>query len=230
MNWIISALIGLIVTCFAGLHFYQIEKTQEETALLNTVNYVKVQCATYTLTIQSLLDGYQKSSDGTIIVADEGVIIASNDRSLIGQSSTEQEAIQQLKKNADSKHMMHLKAGDVFSYGIMLKQRDHYIYAYVPDTVIFQTLPQNVIACMFIYLVVLGVIWLAVSKSRAGNLKREQEKEEVKKIRSTDRSDASTISIIAMTANAPLKKYMLISCIFCDIVCLEKKISSNKDN
>ena len=116
------------------------------------MNYVKVQCATYTLTIQSLLDGYQKSSDGTIIVADEGVIIASNDRSLIDQNSTEQEAIQQLKKNADSKHMMHLKAGDVFSFGIMLKQRDHYIYAYVPDTVIFQTLPQNVIACMFIYL------------------------------------------------------------------------------
>ena len=311
--WIISALIGLIWICSAVLYFFQTERTQEETALLNIVNYVKVQCATYThyneasesksllralestmqvstniaaetgngrklddqmlkestdqlwlsgimvldddgnivceynkdvdfieevktqikkeavldiisydekvysqrishkdgsyidmavcertdepgivatyyhtpaeyannytLTIQSLLDGYQKTSEGTIIVADDGVVIASNDRSLIGQNSTDQEAIQKLKKNADSRHLMHLNANGVSCYGIMLKQRDHYIYAYVPDSVVFQTFPQNVIACVFFYLVVLGVIWLAVRRARAGSLKREQEKE-----------------------------------------------------
>lgn len=311
--WIISALIGLIWACSVVLYFFQTERAQEETALLNIVNYVKVQCATYThyneasesksllralestmqvstniaaetgngrelddqmlkestdqlwlsgimvldddgnivceynkdvdfidevktqiekeavldiasydekvysqrishkdgsyvdmavcertdgpgivatyyytpaeyannytLTIQSLLNGYQKSSDGTIIVADDGVVIASNDRSLIGQNSTDQEAIQKLKKNADSRHLMHLKANGVSCYGIMLKQRNHYIYAYVPDSVVFQTLPQNVIAGVFFYLVVLGIIWLAVRRARAGSLKREQEKE-----------------------------------------------------
>ena len=311
--WIISALIGLIWACSVVLYFFRTERAQEETALLNIVNYVKVQCATYThyneasesksllralestmqvstniaaetgngreldeqmlkestdqlwlsgimvldddgnivceynkdvdfidevktqiekeavldiasydekvysqrishkdgsyvdmavcertdepgivatyyytpaeyannytLTIQSLLNGYQKSSDGTIIVADDGVVIASNDRSLIGQNSTDQEAIQKLKKNADSRHLMHLKANGVSCYGIMLKQRNHYIYAYVPDSVVFQTLPQNVIAGVFFYLVVLGIIWLAVRRARAGSLKREQEKE-----------------------------------------------------
>ena len=311
--WMISALIGLIWACSVVLYFFQTERAQEETALLNIVNYVKVQCATYThyneasesksllralestmqvstniaaetgngrelddqmlkestdqlwlsgimvldddgnivceynkdvdfidevktqiekeavldiasydekvysqrishkdgsyvdmavcertdgpgivatyyytpaeyannytLTIQSLLNGYQKSSDGTIIVADDGVVIASNDRSLIGQNSTDQEAIQKLKKNADSRHLMHLKANGVSCYGIMLKQRNHYIYAYVPDSVVFQTLPQNVIAGVFFYLVVLGIIWLAVRRARAGSLKREQEKE-----------------------------------------------------
>ena len=311
--WMISALIGLIWACSVVLYFFQTERAQEETALLNTVNYVKVQCATYThyneasesksllralestmqvstniaaetgngreldeqmlkestdqlwlsgimvldddgnivceynkdvdfidevktqiekeavldiasydekvysqrishkdgsyvdmavcertdepgivatyyytpaeyannytLTIQSLLDGYQKPSDGTIIVADDGVVIASNDRALIGQNSTDQEAIQKLKKNADSRHLMHLKANGVSCYGIMLKQRNHYIYAYVPDSVVFQTLPQNVIAGVFFYLVVLGAIWLAIRRARAGSLKREQEKE-----------------------------------------------------
>lgn len=311
--WIISALIGLIWACSIVLYFFRTERAQEETALLNIVNYVKVQCATYThyneasesksllralestmqvstniaaetgngrelddqmlkestdqlwlsgimvldddgnivceynkdvdfidevktqiekeavldiasydekvysqrishkdgsyvdmavcertdepgivatyyytpaeyannytLTIQSLLNGYQKSSDGTIIVADDGVVIASNDRSLIGQNSTDQEAIQKLKKNADSRHLMNLKANGVSCYGIMLKQRNHYIYAYVPDSVVFQTLPQNVIAGVFFYLVVLGIIWLAVRRARAGSLKREQKKE-----------------------------------------------------
>ena len=62
----------------------------------------------YTLTIQSLLNGYRKDRDGTIIVADEGVIIASNYTGLIGQSTTDYEAIQKLKDHADSKHMMGL--------------------------------------------------------------------------------------------------------------------------
>ena len=134
--------------------------------------------ANYTLTIQSLLNGYHKSSDGTIIVADEGVIIASNDTRLIGLNTTDQEAIQTLKKNADSKHMIHLKAEGVRCYGLMLKQRDHYIYAYVPDSIVFQTLPQNVIASVFTYLLALVMMWLLFKKSRANSIKQEREKEQ----------------------------------------------------
>lgn len=47
----------------------------------------------YTLTLQSLLSGYQKAADGTIIITDGGAIIASNDASLIGQSAKEHDAI-----------------------------------------------------------------------------------------------------------------------------------------
>lgn len=132
----------------------------------------------YTLTIQNLLNGYKKSSAGTIIVADEGVIIASNEPKLIGLNTTEQEAIQTLKKNADSKHIMHLKVNGVRSYGVMLKQRNHYIYAYVPDKITFYTLPQNVIVCVFIYLLVLVLVWFVLRRARVNSIKKETEKEE----------------------------------------------------
>ena len=132
----------------------------------------------YTLTIQGLLNGYKKASDGTIIVADDGVIIASNNTKLIGLNTTEQDAIQTLKKNADSKHMVHLKADGVRSYGLMLKQRDHYIYAYVPDTVTFRTLPQSIIVCVFVYLLVLVLVWLVLRRTRVNNIKKEREKEQ----------------------------------------------------
>ena len=132
----------------------------------------------YTLTIQNLLNGYKKSSAGTIIVADEGVIIASNEPKLIGLNTTEQEAIQTLKKNADSKHIMHLKVNGVRSYGVMLKQRNHYIYAYVPDKITFYTLPQNVIVCVFIYLLVLVLVWFILRRARVNSIKKEIEKEE----------------------------------------------------
>ena len=132
-----------------------------------TYYYTSAEYATnYTLTIQSLLNGYRKDRDGTIIVADEGVIIASNNTGLIGQSTTDYEVIQKLKNHADSRHMMGLTINGVRCHGVMLKQRDHYIYAYVPDSIIFQTLLQNVIMCLFIYLIVVALIWMIYRKSQ----------------------------------------------------------------
>ena len=144
-----------------------------------TYYYTSAEYATnYTLTIQSLLNGYRKDRDGTIIVADEGVIIASNNTGLIGQSTTDYEAIQKLKDHADSKHMMGLTINGVRCHGVMLKQRDHYIYAYVPDSIIFQTLLQNVIMCLFIYLIVVALIWMIYRKLQKNILKIEREKEQ----------------------------------------------------
>ena len=144
-----------------------------------TYYYTSAEYATnYTLTIQSLLNGYRKDRDGTIIVADEGVIVASNNTKLIGQSTSDYEAIQKLKDHADSKHMMGLTINGVRCHGVMLKQRDHYIYAYVPDSIIFQTLPQNVIASLFIYLIVVALMWMFYRKSQKNILKIEREKEQ----------------------------------------------------
>lgn len=45
----------------------------------------------YTLTIQSLLKGYSIQKDGTVIVADEGIVVASNDERLLGQNTADNE-------------------------------------------------------------------------------------------------------------------------------------------
>jgi hypothetical protein len=59
----------------------------------------------YTLTIQGLLNGYSIQKDGTIIVADEGIVVASNDESLLGQNTTDNEVVQAMKKHTDSQHI-----------------------------------------------------------------------------------------------------------------------------
>ena len=48
----------------------------------------------YNLTLQNLLKGYSKKSDGTILVSDQGRIIASNDKSLLQDSTKKNEIIQ----------------------------------------------------------------------------------------------------------------------------------------
>lgn len=131
----------------------------------------------YTLTIQSLLNGYQNENDGTIIVADEGVIIASNDESMIGQNTTKNEAIQSLKQHANES-MMHLKVNGTYSYGMMKKQSSHYIYVYVPEKVVFSTLPQNVMATFLLYVIALTLMWLSLRKSKENSLRIEREREQ----------------------------------------------------
>ena len=62
----------------------------------------------YTLTIQGLLNGYSVQKDGTIIIADDGIVVASNDESLLGQNTTGSGVIQEMKKHTDSQHIYEL--------------------------------------------------------------------------------------------------------------------------
>ena len=132
----------------------------------------------YTLTIQGLLNGYSVQKDGTIIVADEGSIVASNDESLLGQNTTDNEVIQAMKKHTDSQHIYHLKKEGIGCYGIMLKQRDYYIYAYLPDNEVFHNLPLSVISVIFLYFLTFSIFWLWTYRTNQVHQKKEQEKDE----------------------------------------------------
>ena len=130
----------------------------------------------YTLTIQSLLNGYSTRKDGTIMVADQGTIVASNDESLVGQDTAGNEVIQAMKQHTDSRHIFHLKKTGC--YGIMLKQRDYYIYAYLPDTEVFHNLPLNVTGVIFLYCLIFSIFWFWGYRINLMHQKQELEKEE----------------------------------------------------
>ena len=132
----------------------------------------------YTLTIQSLLNGYSTHKDGTIIVADEGIVVASNDESLLGQNTADNEVVQAMKRHTDSQHIFHLKNGETRCYGIMLKQRDYYIYVYLPDTEVFHNLPLSVIGVVFLYFLMFSIFWFWMYRINLMHRKQEQEKEE----------------------------------------------------
>ena len=132
----------------------------------------------YTLTIQGLLNGYSVQKDGTIIVADDGIVVASNDESLLGENTADNEVVQAMKKHKDSQHIYHLKNEGTGCYGIMLKQRDYYIYAYLPDTEVFRNLPLSVTSVIFLYFLMFGTFWFWTYKTNLAHRKQEQEKDE----------------------------------------------------
>ena len=132
----------------------------------------------YTLTIQGLLNGYSVQKDGTIIVADDGLIVASNDESLLGQNTAGNEVVQAMKKHTDSQHIFHLKNEGTGCYGIMLKQREYYIYAYLPDAEVFHNLPLSVTGVIFLYFLIFGILWFGISRTNLEHEKQEREKDE----------------------------------------------------
>ena len=132
----------------------------------------------YTLTIQGLLNGYSVQKDGTIIVADDGIVVASNDESLLGQNTADNEVVQAMKKHTDSQHIYHLKNEGTGCYGIMLKQRDYYIYAYLPDKEVFHNLPLSVAGVIFLYFLIFSIFWFWAYRTNLTHQKMEQEKDE----------------------------------------------------
>ena len=131
---------------------------------------------TYTLMIQSLLAGYNPLTDGTILVADDGQVIASNDKALIGEETKHLPVVQALKENAGSRRLVNISEED--AYGIMLRQRDHYIYVYLPDTNVFAALPQNLGIVFVLYLFTLSAFFMYHYRSQMLHQKEEKEKEE----------------------------------------------------
>ena len=151
----------------------------------------------YNLTLQNLLKGYSKKSDGTILVSDQGRIIASNDKSLLQDSTKKNEIIQILKENKDSKHIYHFNSKGAGYYGIMLKQSNYYIYAYIPDSVVFESLIVETIAITFIYLIFVLVLRYISHRNNLVRLAKEQEREKAYQeelLRAAKKAEAANIA------------------------------------
>ncbi len=132
---------------------------------------------TYNLPVQNILTGYSVDKDGTIMVVSDGIVIASNDRGLIGQDSADLAGVQELKENRDSRHMMYIESRK--AYGVMLKQRDYYIYMFLPSAKLWLPMAQNMAMALFLYCLVVGIVWMTMQNSYASHRKREQEKERI---------------------------------------------------
>ncbi len=121
-------------------------------------DYVK----NYVLTLQSLLNGYNMDSDGTIIVTNDGNVIASNDTSLLGTKVEKDANIQNLKKYGNSHELTHI--GNTGNYGLMLKARDYYIFAYVPVDKMLSGMLPRLLLIMLLYALAVIFVWVAVSR------------------------------------------------------------------
>ncbi len=150
---------------------------QDQEGTVVTYYYITAETAkSYALTLQSLLEGYQTDVDGTIMITDEGMVIACNDETQIGENTKDSMVVKRLKNHADSKHILYIP--EKRSFGVMLKQRDYYIFGYVPDSNVINFVIKNMILVMGFFVCLLGAMLAFYKKSENDHLKVERKREE----------------------------------------------------
>ena len=164
----------------------------------------------FSLSISSLLSGYDPAENGTIVVSRGNEIIASNEENLIGGNTDASAVLGKIRAAAESDKLVSAKEGGMRYFGLMEHGRDVYVYAYLPEHAVFRTTPENLLFALFLYLVILAAIrmvrWktaqdyrekqLAIQKEYTEQLqlKNEQLREAVEQ---ADRANAAKTSFLS---------------------------------
>ncbi len=112
----------------------------------------------YTLTIQSLLDGYSKDDNGTIVVERDGKFTASNDEALIGQvEGADNDIVTLIKEKAHGGSTKLIASSQGLYFGTMGKARDSYVYVYCPVTGVVASVLGAEFLTICAYAIIAGV-------------------------------------------------------------------------
>ena len=115
----------------------------------------------FNLSVDSMLSGYNLEHDGTIVVSKGSKIISSNDESLMGRSTDEIEILRKIKARVNSDTLTHARKDVDFItqyFGLMEHGRDYYVYAFMSEREMFNSTLQNVLYCLIVYAIILGII------------------------------------------------------------------------
>ena len=112
------------------------------------------------LSIQTLLDGYEIISTGTLLVAEDNRVAASNDPTLIGMNIFESERLMSIRRSGHADKLIRVYApkGIEQCYGIYSHGRDYYLYAYVPARQVYTLTVMNLVITLVMYILILALV------------------------------------------------------------------------
>ncbi len=112
------------------------------------------------LSIQTLLDGYEISSTGTLLVAEDNRVAASNDPTLIGMNIFESERLMSIRRSgrADKLIRVYAPKGIEQCYGMYSHGQDYYLYAYVPARQVYTLTVMNLVITLVMYILILALV------------------------------------------------------------------------
>ena len=112
------------------------------------------------LSIQDLLDGYEVSSTGTLLVAEDNRAAASNDPTLIGTNIFENERLMSIRRSGHADKLIRVYApkGIEQCYGMYSHGQDYYLYAYVPARQVYTLTVMNLVITLVMYILILALV------------------------------------------------------------------------
>lgn len=128
------------------------------------------------LSVSTLLEDFNVVNI-TVVVTDNGYIIASNRADLSGQFSADSPVVRQLRSAPDNGGLIHVKEDGVTYYAVRGNVKGYYIYTYQTEGEVLAGCYLKLACFAVIYLVFAGIallVFFAVVRSK----EREQEKQE----------------------------------------------------
>lgn len=160
----------------------------------------------FNLSIASLLSGYNMGDKGTIAIGDGEKIVASNDDTLIGQSTNDVPILRKIKQTgAENKMTNAYQSSNPLSryFGLMERGRDYYVYTFLPERSVFQSTPRALLYTLIAYVVVLLCInrirWRAAQRAQEEFAERLQHKNQQLSVavQEADRANAAKTSFLS---------------------------------
>ena len=131
------------------------------------------------LSMQTLLDGYDRNTVGTFLLVRSNVVEASNDPAMIGVDVTEHGMLRRIRAANQSEKLTYVLDGrGAKYYGMYTHGCDFVLYAYVPARNIYRATMPNLAVLLILYIVVLAMIqvlrWNAEQKFKQRELAAAQ--------------------------------------------------------
>ena len=150
------------IPCEDGAYYDLAAIGRDEDEILAVYYYTPAEYVNaFTLSIDSLLAGYNLKEDGTIVVSSGEKIVASNDKKLEGKNTSEISILKHIREKSDSDHLTHIRSGSdkiIRSFGLMEHGRKYYIYGYVSEREVFDVTIPGVVYALIIYSFIIAVI------------------------------------------------------------------------
>ena len=131
------------------------------------------------LSMQTLLDGYDRNTVGTFLLVRSNVVEASNDPAMIGVNVTGHGMLRGIRAANQSEKLTYVLDGrGAKYYGMYTHGREFVLYAYVPARNIYRSTLPNLAVLLILYIVVLAVLqglrWNAEQKFKRRELAAAQ--------------------------------------------------------
>ena len=128
-----------------------------------------------TLSVQSLLNGFDVESNGTIFIVNDNKVIASNDETLIGKDLSDSNFVAGVRYNNSANTLVRTtsltSSNEVF--GIYSHGRDNYVYAYLPKSDVYATVVRNATAIVFTYVIFVAFVEILRYRSNRNFLEQQ---------------------------------------------------------
>ncbi|MFR4414902.1 MAG: hypothetical protein ACLT4C_06385, partial [Butyricicoccus sp.] len=111
------------------------------------------------LSVQNLLDGYDAEITGTVLLSDGNCVTASDEPSLIGTDTTENDLLRRIRSSGHADRLVYAgRRGLTRYYGMYSHGRNFYYYIYVPGRLLYRDTPINLIVSFFACAIVLTLL------------------------------------------------------------------------